>query len=113
MTLAVASLAGVPLTVGFLGKFLVFKSAVASGQWLLIGVGIIAVGAGFYYYLKVVTAMYWEEPNDSTPIEVPPLTSVAVAVLAALIVIFGVFPAPVLSQLRNTPASPAAHVAQR
>jgi NADH-quinone oxidoreductase subunit N len=102
MTLAVASLAGIPLTVGFLGKFLVFKTAVASGQWLLVGIGIIAVAAGFYYYLKVVTAMYWQEPNDSTPIELTPLTRISVTALAALIVILGVFPAPVLGQLKES-----------
>jgi NADH-quinone oxidoreductase subunit N len=113
MTLAVASLAGVPLTVGFLGKFLVFKTAVASGQWLLIGIGIVAVAAGFYYYLKVVTAMYWQESNDSTPIELTPLTRIAVTVLAAIIVILGVFPGPVLGQLRDADGPGAVHVAHR
>ena len=113
MTLAVASLAGIPLTAGFLGKFLVFKSAVASGQWLLIGIGIVAVAAGFYYYLKIVMAMYWQEPNDATPIALTPLTRVSVALLAALILILGIFPALVLGQLKGRAAPHAAHVAQR
>ena len=113
MTLAIASLAGIPLTAGFLGKFLVFKTAVASGQWLLIGIGIVGVAAGFYYYLKVVTAMYWQEPGDSTPITVTPLTRISITVLAVLIVILGVFPAPVLGQLKHSAAPSAARVARR
>ena len=113
MTLALASLAGVPLTVGFLGKFLVFKTAVASNQWVLVGIGIITVAAGFYYYLKLVAVMYWQEPNDSTPIEITPLTRISVTVLGALIVILGIYPAPILAQLQNRTALPAAHVAQR
>jgi NADH-quinone oxidoreductase subunit N len=113
MTLAIASLAGVPLTVGFLGKFLVFKTAVASGQWLLVGIGIVAVAAGFYYYLKVVAAMYWQEPDDSTPIEIAPLTRIAVTALAALIIILGIFPGPVIAQLGEAPAVAKAHVVRR
>jgi NADH-quinone oxidoreductase subunit N len=111
MTLAIASLAGIPLTVGFVGKFLVFKTAVATGHWLLIGIGIIAVAAGFYYYIKVIAAMYWQESEDATPITIAPLTRVAITVFGALIIILGIVPAPILSQLSQ--AHPAvAHVAK-
>ena len=113
MSLAIASLAGIPLTAGFLGKFLVFKSAVASGQWLLIGVGIVGVAAGFYYYLKMIAAMYWQEPDDSTPITLTPITRIAVTALAALIVILGVYPRPVLAQLKGSRVTADAHVAAR
>ena len=54
------SLAGVPLTAGFLGKFLVFKVAFETQQFFLIALGILTVGCGFYFYLKVVKAMYWQ-----------------------------------------------------
>ncbi len=107
MTVAIASLAGIPLTAGFLGKFLVFKSAVAAGQWTLIGVGIIGVGAGFYYYIKVISAMYWDEPNDRTAITVGPLTRVFVVGLVGLVFVLGIWPAPILNQLSERPA-PAA-----
>jgi NADH-quinone oxidoreductase subunit N len=111
MTLAIASLAGVPLTAGFLGKFLVFKSAVAAGQYLLIGVGIVAVGAGFYYYLRVISAMYWSEPGETTPITLAPLTRFAVIGLSVLVIVLGVWPSPVLRQLAEKPVAtkPALH----
>ncbi len=113
MTLAIASLAGIPLTVGFLGKFLVFKTAVATGHWLLISLGIVAVAAGFYYYLKVIAAMYWQEPTDSTPIEIAPLTRIAITALGVLIIVFGIFPTPILTQLREPARKPVADIAQR
>jgi NADH-quinone oxidoreductase subunit N len=103
MTIAIASLAGIPLTAGFVGKFLVFKSAVAAEQWTLIGVGIIAVGAGFYYYIKVIAAMYWDEPTEKTEIVVAPLTKLCVTVLAGLVLLMGLWPSPVLDQLSERP----------
>ena len=48
-----ASLAGVPLTAGFIGKFLVFAIAVKAGLWWGVAIAIIAAAAGFYYYFKV------------------------------------------------------------
>jgi len=112
MALAVASLAGIPLTAGFIGKFLVFKTAVATGHWLLIGVGIVTVAAGFYYYIKVIAAMYWQEPTDSTPITIAPLTRIAISVLGVLIIVLGIFPAPILAQLHDRHPAPTAHIAK-
>ncbi len=100
MTIAVASLAGIPLTVGFLGKFLVFKAAIAAGQWTLISIAIVAVAAGFYYYIRVIAAMYWQEPNESAPIVIAPLSRVAILILGAAILILGIYPNPILAQLK-------------
>src|SRR5881409_910930 len=58
MLIGMVSLAGVPFTAGFLGKFYIFYAAVLQRQIALIVVGVITVGCGFYYYLKVVRAMY-------------------------------------------------------
>jgi NADH-quinone oxidoreductase subunit N len=109
MTVAIASLAGIPLTAGFLGKFLVFKVAVAAKQWALIGVGIVAVGAGFYYYIRVIASMYWDEPNDRTPVTVGPLTRLITVALTGLVFVLGIWPAPILDQLSERPAAAVVH----
>ena len=67
MLIAMVSLAGVPFTAGFFGKFLIFAAAIAHHQTALVVVGVITVGCGFYYYLKVVRAMYWQ-PADKIDI---------------------------------------------
>jgi len=82
-------------------------------QFALIVVGAITVAAGFYYYLRVVTAMYWQEPNDDTPIRVGGLTRITVGILAALIFILGIFPQPVLNMLKpQIAARPHAELVQ-
>jgi len=109
---AMLSLAGIPFTAGFIGKFLVFAAAVKAGSYVLIGLGIITVAAGFYYYLRVVAAMYWAEPGDETPITLAPLTRSVIGILTVLIFVFGVFPQPILDSLKGAPAA-AAKVAQK
>jgi NADH-quinone oxidoreductase subunit N len=93
LLVAMMSLAGVPLTAGFLGKFLVFKVAFETRQFFLIVLGIITVGCGFYFYLKVVKAMYWQPAAASVAsIPVSKLSLAAIAVMVILIFALGVFP---------------------
>ena len=101
MLTAMLSLAGIPFTAGFIGKFLVFAAAVQEGHFVLVGIGIVTVAAGFYYYLRVVAAMYWQEPGDDTPITIAPLTRTVIGGLTLAIFVFGIFPQPILRQLEN------------
>ena len=94
------SLAGVPLTAGFLGKFLVFKVAFETRQFFLIALGIVTVGCGFYFYLKVVRAMYWQASSASaTAIPVSKLSWTAIAIMVILIFVLGIFPQTALGLL--------------
>jgi NADH-quinone oxidoreductase subunit N len=93
LLVAMMSLSGIPLTAGFFGKFLVFKVAYESQQFLLLVLGIITVGCGFYYYLKVVRAMYWQTAaGNSAVIPVSRLSMVTIVALTLLIFLFGIFP---------------------
>ena len=93
LLVAMMSLAGVPLTAGFLGKFLVFKVAFETRQFLLLALGIITVGCGFYFYLKVVKAMYWQPPAVNLgAIPVSKLSLVAIVIMVLLIFVLGIFP---------------------
>ena len=75
MLIGMVSLAGVPFTAGFLGKFYIFYAAVAQHQIALVVVGVITVGCGFYYYLKVVRAMYWQSDSNTDTIPVSGLVA--------------------------------------
>ena len=74
---------------------------------MLVALGIIPVGTGLYYCVRVIAAMSWQEPNDDTPIRVRFLTRVTVAVLTLLIFVLRIFPQPVLSMLRPSPLEQA------
>ena len=100
LLLAMLSLAGVPLTVGFTGKFLIFMVALTQQQYLLAAIGVVTVACGFYYYLKVVRAMYWQAPPEDAPEIVVSLPArLAIFTLSALILILGVYPKPILEML--------------
>jgi NADH-quinone oxidoreductase subunit N len=110
MLIAMLSLAGLPFTVGFYGKFLVFAAAVQQHHYVLVVVGAITVAAGFYYYLRVVSAMYWQEPNDDTRITLAGPTKLLIGGLALAIIVFGVYPAPIMHALREPPREAVASV---
>lgn len=100
LTILLAALAGVPLTAGFIGKFLVFSLAVDAGQWVLIGIAFVGVASGFYYYFKTIRAIWWIDPAPgAATIVIPPITRVAVVALTAASIIFGIFFQPILNLL--------------
>ncbi len=100
LTVLLAALAGVPLTAGFLGKLFVFGVAVSAGLWWGIAIAFIAVAAGFYYYFKVIRAMWWNSPADQPAIVLPPITTVCVGALTVAVLVFGLLPQPIWMLLR-------------
>jgi NADH-quinone oxidoreductase subunit N len=71
MTVSMLSLAGIPLTAGFWGKFYVFSSAVDRGMiWLLV-IAVLMSAIGIYYYFRVIIAMYFRD-GATEPIQVAP-----------------------------------------
>jgi NADH-quinone oxidoreductase subunit N len=71
MLMVMASLAGVPIWVGFVAKLAVLKAALDAGLlWLALAGGVFAV-IGAYYYLRVIKVMYFDEPSTPDPIVVP------------------------------------------
>ena len=101
MLIGMVSLAGVPFTAGFLGKFYIFYAAVQQRQIALVVVGVITVGCGFYYYLKVVRAMYWQSDSKTDAIPVSGLSRVAISALIVATIWLGVYPQPILDALKH------------
>ena len=101
MLIGMVSLAGVPFTAGFLGKFYIFYAALLQRQIALVVVGVITVGCGFYYYLKVVRAMYWQSDSKTDAIPVSGLSRVAISALIVATICLGVYPQPILDALKH------------
>jgi len=101
MLIGMVSLAGVPFTAGFLGKFFIFYAALKQHQIALVVVGVITVGCGFYYYLKVVRAMYWQSTAKIDKIPVTGLSRLAISALIIATIWLGIFPQPVLDALQR------------
>ena len=102
MIISMASLAGIPLTAGFFGKLFVFQLAVQQQQWILLAVGLIGAGTGFYYYLKIAASMFLSEEtpaDDTSAIPVDLLSRIAMTVLIVLILLGGVNPGIIMGLL--------------
>jgi NADH-quinone oxidoreductase subunit N len=96
MTVLLAALAGVPLTVGFWGKFFVFSLAVQQGLWWGVGFGCVAAAAGFYYYFKTIRAMWWQpSAQGAKVISLPTITRSALVIITVLVLVLGFWSEPV------------------
>jgi NADH-quinone oxidoreductase subunit N len=95
------SLTGVPVSAGFVGKFFLFRAAVDAGWASLAIVGFLMSVVSAYYYLRVVVAMYMRPPvGEDGWSPVGAAAGVALAVSAAVVLILGVYPGPVLAWAR-------------
>jgi NADH-quinone oxidoreductase subunit N len=101
-TAMLLSLAGIPLTAGFVGKFYVIAAGASSAIWTLVIALVIASGIGLYYYLRVIVAMYGQyEEYGRPPRPTRPVSSFVLAGLTGLLLWFGVFPGAVIQLIRN------------
>jgi NADH-quinone oxidoreductase subunit N len=93
MTIFMASLGGIPGTAGFIGKFMVFKSAIHHGFiWLAI-IGVLNSVISIYYYLRIVVTMYMRPSQERmTDIAITPTLMVAIVITLVGVVYIGVFP---------------------
>ncbi len=90
------SLAGMPLTVGFWSKLVLFQSAVVADMWWLALVGLLNSVFSLGYYLRVMKFMYMEEPKDDTKLNLPLVPMVAVAICVLAVVALFIFPNVIL-----------------
>ncbi|MEM3289902.1 MAG: NADH-quinone oxidoreductase subunit N [Candidatus Micrarchaeaceae archaeon] len=90
------SFIGIPLTSGFIGKFLLFSSAISSNMAWLAVIGIINTVISVYYYGKVLIAVYTGK-KDARIIKMDRSTAIAVAICFGAVLIFGIYPVPVIN----------------
>jgi NADH-quinone oxidoreductase subunit N len=124
LAVSMFSLAGIPLTVGFVGKFYVALAGVGVARWLLVIVLVISSAISLYYYLRVIVTLFASReaeealgvrpenpPGEEPPVSLPatqPITrpiplagTLALAVLFVLIIGLGILPGPVIRLIQS------------
>jgi len=102
-TAMLLSLAGIPLTAGFVGKFYIVAAGVDSGLWLLVIVLIINSVIGLFYYLRIIVAIYARPLEHAAPDSTRSISGhVVLAGLALMLVWLGVYPGPVIELIQKT-----------
>ena len=92
MTIFMLSLTGIPLTAGFVGKFMVFASAVQAGLFGLAIIGVLTSVVSAFYYMRVVVNMYLRDSSgDLQPALETSAVRWAINIALAGTVVFGVF----------------------
>ena len=95
MTVCLLSLGGMPPTGGFFAKFYVFKSAMEAYDsqllWLVI-IGVVNSAISIYYYLRIVTAMYFRDARDPMTPSRSPSLALVMALCPLVILEMGVLP---------------------
>jgi NADH-quinone oxidoreductase subunit N len=98
MTVFMVSLSGIPPAAGFFAKFMIFKAAIAAGEYTLVIVGVLSSAVSVYYYLRVAVYMYMHEPpapSEETP---SPNVGMVVMVSALFTLALGILPSSFLEQ---------------
>jgi NADH-quinone oxidoreductase subunit N len=99
LMLSLLSLAGIPLTAGFIGKLYVFTAGIDAAQWILLGALVLGSAIGIYYYLRIIYVMACQEDNKVIARSGPWLGQGVALSLAILVVWLGVFPQPLMEYI--------------
>jgi NADH-quinone oxidoreductase subunit N len=109
LTVALFSLAGIPLTAGFLGKLYILLAGVGASSWLLAISLVISSVIGLYYYLRIIVAMFAQREAEQEMTLVDTVPSVAeggtLGILTVLLVGLGIYPAPIIGLIEAVVAN--------
>jgi NADH-quinone oxidoreductase subunit N len=105
LTVMMLSLAGIPLTAGFIGKFYIMAAGVESGLWWLVGALVLGSAIGLFYYLRVMVTLYLMEKTlrkHDAPMNWEQRTGgVMLLAIAILAFVLGVYPQPLVDLVQH------------
>jgi len=95
LTASLLSLAGIPLSAGFMGKFYVMSAGIQANLWFLVIILVVNSALGLFYYLRIIAAMYVLPPGRRLSRAPALMGTVVLTALFLLILLLGVYPASV------------------
>jgi len=102
MLIFLLSLAGIPPTAGFLGKYYIFLSLIQTGHYGLAVIGVLYVAVAIYYYFKIVRSMFIREETEKAPVAVSFGLRLALGVTGVMTLVIGLYPEPFLKMAQTS-----------
>lgn len=99
LTIFLLSLAGIPFTAGFIGKFTILVSAFGDHLFWLAGTMLATTVISYYYYFRLIRQMYWKNDDTTTVEKIHWSTGVVIAITLAGTFLFGIVPNVILQNL--------------
>jgi NADH-quinone oxidoreductase subunit N len=96
MLIFMLSLAGIPPTAGFIGKYYIFLSLIQTGHYVLAVVATLYVAVAIYYYFRIVRSMFISEETEKLPVASSFGLRLALGLTGAMTLLIGVYPEPFL-----------------
>jgi NADH-quinone oxidoreductase subunit N len=101
MLIFLLSLAGIPPTAGFIGKYFIFLSLVETGHYYLAVLGVVYAVVALYYYFRIVVVMFMKKPLDEVPYATSLGLGMALGATLALTLLIGIYPQPIINIARE------------
>jgi NADH-quinone oxidoreductase subunit N len=96
MLIFLLSLAGIPPTAGFIGKYFIFLSLIETHHYILAVLAVVYSVVALYYYLRLVVAMFMKKAPDAVPLATGPGLSLALGVSLSVTLLLGIYPQPLI-----------------
>jgi NADH-quinone oxidoreductase subunit N len=101
MLIFLLSLAGIPPTAGFIGKYFIFLSLVETGHYYLAVLAVAYAVVALYYYFRIVVAMFMRKAAEAVPLATSVGVRVALGVTLIMTLVIGIYPQPFISMARE------------
>src|SRR6266571_219373 len=101
MLIFLLSLAGIPPTAGFIGKYYLFAAAIQTGHNVLAVIAVLNAAISIYFYLRIVVSMFMREATEKTGLTLAPGLNMTLAVATVFTLLIGIYPDPFIAMARH------------
>ena len=101
MLIFLLSLAGIPPTAGFIGKYYLFAAAIETGHNVLAVIAVLNAAISIYFYFRIVVSMFMRDATEKTGLTYAPGLTMTLAVAIVFTLLIGVYPDPFIAMARH------------
>src|SRR6266581_5945853 len=101
MLIFLLSLAGIPPTAGFIGKYYLFAAAIQTGHNVLAVIAVLNAAISIYFYLRIVVSMFMRDATEKTGLTFAPGLNMALGIAFIFTMLIGIYPAPFIAMARR------------